>query len=163
MACPAASMSAPTKAWVGIVAAVALAGCYDEFANLTFVNATRGPIAVVTRPSGSDAKRSRVEAGMESKRVFPTGPEPSFEIEAGGCSYGYLLPEMGVNFAWRIANGRGGSEPDYSSGYPVRTQLMPNFELYLLPPKAKGLQRLEQLREVQGHGFPLKPISKVCR
>lgn len=149
-------------ALAALASTAALAGCYDEFANITVVNGTGAPVDVVV-PAGGDGEASRpLPPGAESRRMFTTSVASNFEIRAAGCAYRYLFPFMGVNFPWSVTDAAGVSGPDYASHYPVRVQLDADMQLHLLPSKARGPLSTEQLRDAQSHGFPLRPVSRLC-
>jgi len=146
---------------IGLVgAALVLAGCYDVFPNLTVVNASGVPVTLVKERRDADPERVRVGPGAESRPVFPYLPD--FVIEANGCAYRYLLPEMDVNHPWRTSDDAGRSVPDYGSFYPVRLQLGRDFSLNLLSVEARGIEPEGALKSDQGHGFPVRPASVSC-
>jgi hypothetical protein len=136
-----------------------LAACYDELPNARLTNNSGHAIVVVEKAGADGARRIAIAHGVRSGRIVAYGTGRRFDILSEGCTYSYVFPAMGVNYAWRTADG---SRPDYSSHFPVLAQVEPDFQIYLVPPGTTTALTAAQLARAQGHRFPLKPISKAC-
>lgn len=150
-------MKTPRAFFLWVIAG-GLAGCYDELPNVILLNNT-GHSVVVVQQAADGGPRIEVGPSLRSRRIVAYGTGRRFDIVSGDCTYKYVFPAMGVNYAWRTADG---SQPDYSSHFPVLAQLEPDLRVYLLPPGTKAALTGERLAAAQGHRFPIAPVDKNC-
>jgi len=131
---------------------LSLGGCYDEMPNMRLLNATGGPVTLVTKAE-TDGERSRVLAnGALTERLSAMGSGRQLKVIQKGCADAFLIPSMGVNYPF---------EGDQEK-YPVVLQIAPDHRVYLLPPGATSPLPVTQLAAAQKGGFPLKPHFGVC-
>lgn len=134
-----------------------LAGC-DTAPNIRLYNGVGRALDLQITKGADDSRHAQLAAGGSARIWNIYGPD--FRLTTEGCDRRYSLPYMTWNYPWRR---RDDSEPDYEYPYPVKVQLAPDFTLYLMPHRAKAPIPLEGIREVQAHGYPLRPTSVTCR
>ena len=142
-----------------LVAAIVLVGC-DTVPNIRLYNGLARPIDLAVAKGSREPQKSHLAPGeaVQIKNIYGPGLRLAFD----GCEWRYLLPYMDLNHPWRIPDGQGGSAPDYQHLYPVDIQLQADSFLYLRPYRAKGVVPIGELESAQAHGYPLKPVSKIC-
>jgi len=141
------------------LATISLAAC-DVAPNIELYNGFGRPLTLDITKGSEPATQVRLKPG-DSVRVWNIYG-PRFRLKWDGCERLYELPYMDMNHPWRIADGHGGSSPDYDHLYPVRIQLQPDGVLHLRPGKSEGVVSPDRLAGAQGHGYPLKPVG-TCR
>lgn len=145
-----------------MMAAVVLASC-DTLPNVRLHNGLGVPVVLRIEKGGQEAHEAHLAPGGSVRIWNIYGPD--FRLSANGCEYRFRLPDMDLNFPWRVPLGGGRAEPDYKEFYPVEIQVQPDFMLFLRPHGAPNdaVSSAEELRKVQAHGYPLHPVAKICR
>jgi hypothetical protein len=77
------------------------------------------------------------------------------------CDYRYGLPTLDV-VGWTSEDrAKDPNAKGYSYTVPVRVD--PDFTIYLLRDRGDENLSIARLKTRQGHGFPLRPTSMICR
>ena len=96
-------------------------------------------------------------------------------VSVGSCDYRYVFPPMNWNSPWGYHDAQG--RWVHAGRFPVEVQIEPDLTIYFKDSadalklttseraavrKHNGIAPVAKLKRAQGHGFPIRPISRTC-
>lgn len=129
-----------------LAAGVVLAGFSSLPHTRVFNNS--GVQLVIETPRRTFLKHTVVRPGR-ARNVRPLGP---LVVTAASCTYRYKLQDIGREY-WAAGINQ----------WNDQVQVEADFKVWLLPATARTGLRGPALGAAQRYGYPISPISKICR